>query len=189
MRNKLRVIPGVCSAVLACSGAVSAQRVARSVALDTTSRVRFLAPTVVSTREPVVGKVVQVNDTAMLVRWDRAPQDEPLLVPFRSLASLDVSRGWVSAAEGRRRGFRTGVFAGVFLGMVGGYAYAGHKHFNEGLTPHGEALRAWGYGVAAGAVLGGAVGALVGTHGYERWKHVARPRSVRCTAGCGRPAA
>lgn len=177
MNHCVRTLAAAAAGLVVCVSGAAAQRVPRALAgLDTTARVRFLAPTVVSTREPLTGNVLSVNDTAMVVRWDLARQDEPLTVPYSALTSLEVSRGFVSAAAGRRRGARTGVLVGGFLGVVGGYAIAAHKHFDDGLTPRGPALREWGIGIAAASVAGGAIGALVGTHGYERWKRVSRPR-------------
>jgi len=169
-RNRLVVTAAACSA-LALPVAATAQQ-ATIAAVQPQGRVRFTAPTVVSARQAITGSVVAVNDTALVVRWDRAPQDEPLVVPFRALTSLDVSEGQVAGSEGRGRGARTGALAGAGLGLLAGIATSLHL---SPLRAEGTGTRAAG-GLAIGGVLGTGIGALLGGHGYERWKRVTIPR-------------
>ncbi|MDB4950888.1 MAG: hypothetical protein JWM27_3537 [Gemmatimonadetes bacterium] len=74
----------IITASLAGGHSASTQQVAPG------GRVRLTAFAAVASREPVVGSVLEVNDTALVVRWDRAPQD-PLNVPFRAITELEVS--------------------------------------------------------------------------------------------------
>jgi hypothetical protein len=171
----LRSLGCAFAAGLLCSSAATAQDSAPSpAAIDTTSRVRFVAQSVVSSREPITGTVLQLNDTAMVVRWDRAPQDEPLMVPFRAVTSLDVSQGQVSGRVGRVRGARIGAGVGAGLGFVSGFCFSLWNHANE--PRFKDAIPFWFYGLGAGTAAGTGIGTLFGWHGFERWKHVPLPQ-------------
>lgn len=159
------------------------------------ARVRFAVPQYVNgyiikgTQRPSVGTLVGIDSSWVMVRLE---SDGTLLsAPFSGIKGFEVSRGTISAAEGRHRGLRHGALmgAGATTAAYGlGYliGFVAHK-LGEENCPFEliSCEREPRYGlphavpVIIGSTIGGAVlGLALGGREQERWEPV-RIRSLR----------
>ena len=142
-------------ALLLVMGVASAQTLPRG----TRVRITPATPTQV-----VVGRLIAVNDSALVVRHDRGD----LTIPRSVIQRLEVSPG-----TSRRRSAGRGALFGLVLGGVIGFAWgsmdcSGFWCF----SPNEAAALGATTGVAAGSFLGLVVGS------FERWRDTTVPVSI-----------
>ncbi|CAA9347575.1 MAG: hypothetical protein AVDCRST_MAG68-4028 [uncultured Gemmatimonadetes bacterium] len=191
--------------VLVTAGTSGAQERAPAPApVAAGARVRITVPVFVDGYElsggratPRVGTLMGVDSTSVTVRLDR--DGSLLTAPLRGVSHLEVSRGAVTAGEGRSRGVRRGAMMGAGVGLVGAAVFTliefAQDDFNEqtcggefeecanndaAFKPATFALST-GVGAAAGAVIGLALGARA----RERWERVPVGSLRVGTAGAG----
>lgn len=131
-------------------------------------RVRVLAPSAADTL--FTGRVVALDSASLLI----APGADAgsLRVPLAEVRQIEVSRG-------RARATLAGAVSGGFAGAAGGYVLA--RLAGGG----GPCEYVCGAAEAGSAILGGAIGLVVGAligsdheHGPERWRGVPVPAAA-----------
>ena len=128
-------------------------------------RVRILAPGISDT--VVTGRVTEISDSSMSISPSGVEgQYESIAVPYHVIRTLEVSRQVRRTGHGALWGAGIGGFS---LGFVWMTSASGDDFFGSGQS-NGELF--W-EGARAGLVLGGLIGAVVGTaKKKEKWKRV-----------------
>jgi hypothetical protein len=147
----------VCSFFILCAEAGSQEQLASPFPLTVGSRIRLLAPTVVTGR--IEGMVIQLDGRSMLVG---ANGRTPVSVPHQAITRLEVSTGRRGhALLGLGIGAAVGAGLGAALGSTGCVPAVGCGQSYSG----GAAA----VGAVGGAAWGAGIGALIRT---DRWSAV-----------------
>ena len=115
---------------------------------------------------PLIGSVLERPPGILLLAI--GPDSSLRTIPYEDIEKLEVSQGMHSNTL---KGAYTGALLLGITGLVLGLA-AGSPNLSD--DPH-EGSRSWSgvAGFAVGAVVGGGIGAIVGSLGHrERWKRV-----------------
>ena len=182
------------AALLVGAGSLAAQ------AVQPGARVRISAPEmynnapVAGTGAWQVGEVTAVDTGWVTVRLESS---QVKTFPFASIQQMEVSRGAMSNREGSRRGIVAGAAVGavvgaVFIGVMKAAQGNDCGNGQSGCTPRTPFIKPNAANLAltmgAGAVLGGGVGAALGSTSHERWVAVPLPGS-RVSVGVSRESA
>ena len=158
-------------AIACCSVMAIPRARAQLTELQAGARVRVRAPAVVAGRlEATV--IARSPDSVTLT----TPRGAPITVPLAAVTSADVSRGR-SRRDGAVKGLTWGTGVGLAMGVLGAVGYdassdaCGVEPCDNELTS-GEFVAA---SVMTGALLGTAIGAIVGT---EHWERLTLPARV-----------
>lgn len=192
----LRPFIAVLAATVLAASSIAAQRNAE---VQPGSRVRLTMPLLgnIGTRDtrvqrPAIGTLLAVDSVSLTARMEEDGME--MTVPFSAIRRLQVSRGPITLAEGRRNGLRKGVLVGGGAALVVSTVVYVIDAANEDLREklcrrdelHCESVTspglmnvalATGVGTLGGALVGLAVGGMEG----ERWEEVS-PRTLRPAA-------
>jgi len=192
----LRPFFAVVAATVLAASPIAAQR---NSEVQPGSRVRLTMPLlgnigVQDTRvqRPAIGTLLAVDSVSLTARMEQDGTE--MTIPFSVIRRLQVSRGSVTIAEGRRNGLRKGVLIGGGAALIFAAAVYGIDAATETLAEERcrreelvceassyldltDEARAIGVGTPGGAL----VGLAVGGRESERWEEV-RPRTLRPSA-------
>lgn len=161
----LHVAVTLCVAGALVPRPVRAQAARYPAQLAPGARVRITSPSLVPSVE--TGRLLAVRSDTLVLQADRSTT--PMALPFPSVTKVELSHGTHRSTVA---GMLLGILAGGATGAAVGAAMpTDGKGINFG---HGgdAALMA-----LPGALLGGTIGALLGTaHQSERWESVSPPR-------------
>lgn len=188
----------ILAALVATVFAASTVAAQRTVEVLPGSRVRLTVPLLIDGTEatriprPAIGTVLGVDSVSLTARMEQDGTE--LTVPFSAISRLQVSRGPITAAQGRRDGVRKGVLLGGGAALaVYAVAYVIDaatedlaeencrldELFCEYVT--GPDLKDATLAVGVGTLGGALIGFVAGGRESERWQEV-RPRTLRPAA-------